>query len=151
MTHPALPLALAAIAAPAAVAVEEPRVLVAQLTVRQRVVIRVPRIQPARLPVGRVSIAAPIVWKEGKGPKCIALSSMAGAAIDRPTLVDLVLTGGTRMRARLDGDCAPLDFYSGFYIRPSADGKVCARRDAIRVRSGASCTIKQFRVLTPQR
>ena len=76
---------------------------------------------------------------------------MAGAAINAPTLVDLVLTGGSRVRAKLDGDCAPLDFYSGFYIRPSADGKVCSGRDSIRVRSGASCTIKQFRALTPKR
>lgn len=150
MIHPAFPIALAALVAPAAASVEKPRVLMAQLTIRQRVIIRVPRIQPSRLPAGRTPIAPPIVWTESKGPKCVVLASMAGAAISAPTLVDLVLTGGTRMRAKLDRDCAPLDFYSGFYIRPSADGKICAGRDAIRVRSGASCVIRQFRVLRPK-
>jgi hypothetical protein len=76
---------------------------------------------------------------------------MAGAAIGAVNVVDLVLQGGSRVRAQLDGDCAPLDFYSGFYLKGSPDGMVCAGRDSIQVRSGASCAIKRFRALKVKR
>jgi len=144
-----LPLAFTAIAAPAA-AVPEDREIVqlAQLSIHQRVVIRVPRMAVA--PVGRTPIPAPVRYKEGDGPKCVAANALAGAAISGEH-VDLVMVGGTRLRARLDGDCGPMDFYSGFYLRPAGDGRVCAGRDAIRVRSGASCRITRFRTLTVRR
>jgi hypothetical protein len=151
-----LPLGLA-IAAPAA---DAQRVGVqdmdrAQVTIRERVIIRVPRMGPLPRAAGRTAIRPlppPVVWQESKGPKCIATGGLAGAAIGpEGEAVDLVLTGGKRVRAELDGDCEPLDFYSGFYLRQAADGMVCAKRDPIRVRSGASCTIKRFRTLTPKR
>ena len=153
MTRLVLPLALAALAAPAAavpdVADSDGRVVqMAQLTIHQRIIIRVPRMQAA--PPGRTPIPTPVRYKESAGPRCVAANSLAGAAIDGK-LVDLVVAGGTRLRARLDGDCGPMDFYSGFYIRPAGDGLVCAGRDAIRVRSGASCRITRFRTLTVKR
>ena len=117
-------------------------VQVAQLTIQQRVVIRVPRMPAAQAPAPR-----PITWKEKKGPKCVGAQTMAGALVSAPNQVDLVLIGGKRVRAKLDGDCRPLDFYSGFYVRPAKDGMICADRDAIRVRSGASCQIDTFKAL----
>jgi len=149
MLRLSLPLAVTAIAAPAAAVPEDPELVqLAQLTIHQRVIIRVPRMAVA--PVGRRPIPAPVRYKESDGPKCVAANSLAGAAITGEQ-VDLVLVGGTRLRARLDGDCGPMDFYSGFYLRPAGDGRVCAGRDAIRVRSGAGCRIKRFRTLTPTR
>ena len=140
--HPLYPTLLLGLLAPAA-AMGDDQVEVAQLTIRQRLVIRVPRMpMPER-------VTTPTVWKEKKGPKCLPIASMAGALISSPSQVDLVLQGGARVRAKLDGDCRPLDFYSGFYIRPTADGQVCADRDAIRVRSGASCPIDTFKRLVP--
>jgi len=146
-----LPLVLLALAAPSSVAGAQEVVELAQLTIRQRVIIRVPRVGPAPLPIGRTPIAPPVVYRESKGPKCVAANTMAGAAIGAVNVVDLVLQGGARVRAQLDGDCAPLDFYSGFYLKGSPDGMVCAGRDAIRVRSGASCPIKRFRTLKVKR
>jgi len=147
-----LALAPLALAAPAAAGGEDASVVeLTQLTIRQRVIIRVPRVGPPPLPVGRTPIAPPTAYTESKGPKCVASGTMAGAAIHADGEVDLVLQGGTRVRAQLDGDCAPLDFYSGFYLKGSPDGLVCAGRDAIRVRSGASCPIKRFRALKPKR
>lgn len=115
-------------------------VLLAQLTYRQQVIIRIPS---HRAP------PAPVRWREKKGPKCIPADALAGAQIS-PDGVDLLLRGGQRVRARL-GRCPPLDYYSGFYIRPGADGRVCEDRDAIRVRSGGSCEIDDFRSLVPER
>ena len=89
-------------------------------------------------------------WIEKKGPQCIAVDQLAGAAVGGDT-VDLMLRGGNRVRARLDGDCPALDFYAGFYLKPSADGLVCAGRDSIRSRSGDSCTISGFKKLVQKR
>jgi hypothetical protein len=135
------PLLLASLAP--AVAAQDTPVRFAQLTVRQRVVIRVPRMP--------VAPAVPIRWDEKKGPKCIAVAELAGALVSSGDAIDLVLRGGKRLRARLDDECRSLDFYSGFYLRPSADGQVCAKRDSFRVRSGRSCPVGRFRLLEPKR
>lgn len=145
MPYPALPILLIALAAPAAAAMgQRDRVEIAQLTIRERVVIRVPRMGAAG-----AALPAPIRYKEKKGPKCVAAADLGGALIQEPGAVDLVMAGGKRLRARLDRDCTPLDYYGGFYLRPAADGKVCADRDVIRVRSGASCGITTFKTLVP--
>lgn len=113
----------------------------AQVTVRERIIIRVPR-----------NAAPPpkIRWVEKKGPKCIAADQLGGAIVGTRS-VDLVLRGGNRVRAILDGDCPALDFYSGFYLKSSGDGQICARRDTIRSRSGDSCEISVFKQLVPRK
>ena len=156
--NPILPLTLLALAAPAVSAAGDPplglsagsRMLVGQITIHERIIVRVPRLQP-QLAVGRTAIPAVVAWKEKKGPKCVAATDLGGAMISKPGTVDLVLTGGDRLRAILDDDCGPLDYYSGFYLRPASDGQICADRDVIRVRSGASCMIEGFRRLVASR
>ena len=110
---------------------------------QQRIVIRVPRVSPAR------DTAAE--WKEKKGPKCLPPRELAGAMISGPSAVDLLMTDGRRMRARLDKGCRGMNFYSGLYLKPGPDGQVCAERDAFRVRSGGRCQIDDFRKLTVKR
>ena len=155
MLHPALPILLLAVTAPAVAALDAAPpdavpaqqsldgTMVAQMTIRERVVIRVPRMSAA----SRLPVPVPVRYKEKKGPKCVAAAELAGALIQEPGAVDLVITGGKRLRAKLDKDCGPLDYYAGFYLRPAADGKVCAGRDVLRMRSGASCGIATFRTL----
>ncbi len=155
MLHTAIPASLLALAAPALAAAGDSMaqldgVEIAQVTVRERIIIRLPRMAPARS-VARASVPAPVRYKEKKGPKCVDVADMGGAMIVEPGAVDLVMEGGKRLRARLDDDCGPMDFYSGFYLRPAADGRVCAKRDVIRMRSGASCEIATFRTLLPVR
>lgn len=146
MPHPGFPVTLLALALPVAAtgdrAPQAEPVELAQLLIRERVVIRVPRMPPAQ-----ATALQPIKWKEKKGPKCVAAAAMAGALISARNQVDLVMVGGKRLRVKLDGDCKTLDYYGGFYLRPASDGMICADRDAIRVRSGASCGIDQFRML----
>lgn len=150
MPRSAIPATFLALAAPLAMAPAVGQQLDgsewAQLTIHEHIVIRVPRLSPRRM--ARI---APMRWKERHGPHCIAANDLAGAVVSGPQAVDLVLAGGGRVRAKLDGDCTPLDFYSGFYIKPAADGKVCADRDVIRARSGAACEIDAFRTLKPVR
>lgn len=113
-------------------------VFLAQLSIRQRVIIRVPTRRPRR---------QPDEWQEKNGPQCIPGGALGGALVSREG-VDLLLKGGQRVRAKL-GRCPPLDYYSGFYVRPGPDGRVCEDRDSIRVRSGGSCEIDRFRLLVP--
>lgn len=116
----------------------------AQVTIHERIVIRVPRMPPP-------PPAAPIRWKEKDGPKCIAATDVTGAAVSKEGEVDLVLLGTKRVRAQLDEDCPALAFYSGFYLKPGPDGQLCAKRDSIRSRSGRACPIRHFRRLVPRK
>ncbi len=113
----------------------------AQLTIHERLIIRIPRMSPAR---SRVAVP---VWREKKGPRCIEMRSLTGAAIGGENDVDLVVDGVKRVRAKLDDECSAVNFASGFYLRPTSDGKICAGRDVIRARTGASCAIDRFRRL----
>jgi hypothetical protein len=113
----------------------------AQLTFHSRVVIRVEtRSRPAQTK-----------WREKKGPHCVTMEDILGAAIIEPSSVDLVLRGGDRVRARFASSCPGLDYYSGFYIAPPADAKICAGRDVIRDRAGGECAISRFRKLVPDK
>jgi hypothetical protein len=64
--------------------------------------------------------------------------------------VDLILAGGSRVRARFDENCPALDFYGGFYLQYGRDQQICARREAVMSRMGRSCTIERFKLLVPK-
>ncbi|WEJ99820.1 MAG: hypothetical protein P0Y59_23460 [Candidatus Sphingomonas phytovorans] len=147
MSQPVI-LALILLALAPGASVDESRldkVEVAQLTVHQRIIIRIPRLPfTSREPI---QDQQSVRWSEKKGPKCVAMSDLVGAAISAPDSIDLMIEDGSRVRARLNDDCPPLDYYSGYYLKPTQDGMVCADRDAIRSRSGGSCRIKEFKRL----
>ncbi|MEG3182091.1 hypothetical protein [Sphingomonas sp. LT1P40] len=124
---------------------------IAQVRIQQHFVVRVPRPDSVR----RVSIPTaplpPIAWVEKDADKCVKMQSLSGATITRPDSVDLFLAGGKRIRAKLGNECPALDFYTGFYVKPTKDGMICAKRDVFRSRSGGECKIKAFRTLIPGR
>jgi hypothetical protein len=76
---------------------------------------------------------------------------LAGAHFTEDGDVDLALNDGRRIRAKLEDDCPTLNFYGGFYLQQTPDGMTCAKRDAIRARSGRRCDIGRFRTLTPRK
>jgi hypothetical protein len=132
------------LASTSATYVSEARMDYAQLSIRQRVVVKVPaRAAPDR--------ATATEWKEKKGPRCLPMADIGGAAVVKPNSVDLILRGGARIRARFSASCPALDYYSGFYVLPTADGQICADRDAVRARSGSECEIERFRKLIPRK
>ena len=110
----------------------------AQLSVRERVIVRVP---------ARRQIQQPIEWREKRGPHCITVADIGGATISGGDTVDFILRGGRRVRAKLQSACPALDYYHGFYLRPAADGRICQDRDVIHARSGGECVIDKFRKL----
>ncbi len=147
MHHPAIPVSILALAAAAALA-DPPAPARAQVLVHERITIRVPRMSTA--PIQRI-VSPRRDWKEHKGPQCLGIGDVAAAALAVPAAVDLLLVDGRWIRAKLEGDCRSADFYSGLYIRPGPDGRLCADRDAIRVRSGAKCQIDTFKLLKPRK
>jgi hypothetical protein len=115
---------------------------VPRMTITQTMVIMRSRPVPA---------APPVVLVERKAKDCLEMRRVVGFGITRPDSVDLVLSDGSRMRARLGGNCPSLGFYQGFYVKPNPDGKICAGRDPIRTRSGGECAISAFKSLVPSR
>lgn len=124
--------------------VAEPPRQFARLIIREQIIIRA----PARIRRRAPDHFSPIEWKESKGPKCVAAKSIVGASLLGRNSVDLLLRDNSRIRAKLN-DCPALDYYQGFYMTPHGDGKICADRDLIRSRVGATCEIERFRALKP--
>ena len=101
-----------------------------------------------RIPV-RPRVSRRFEWAEKKGPKCVPAGRIAGAVLSGPSSIDFVLRDRQRIRAIMDDECPALDFYKGFYFQLS-DERICAKRESIQNRVGASCRIERFRTLVPQ-
>lgn len=121
-------------------------VQLAQLTIDQRVIIRVPMAKKGRAP-SRIVPEERLAWKEKKGPRCVALRSIRSATVVVENGVDLVLADNHRYRARLERGCNSMGFYSGFYVEPDDDGSLCSGRDQLQARSGLNCAIESFKRL----
>lgn len=118
--------------------------LAAQVVVRERIIIRVPNGERRVVEAG----SSLIRWRESGGPRCISASNIVGARMGQSS-VDLIMRDNSRIRARLAQRCAGLDYYRGFYVNATADGRICADRDMIRSRAGGQCEIEVFRTLRP--
>lgn len=118
-----------------------------RVMLRQQSVIRIPLQPMTALPMP----PPPTQWKEVRGPKCIVRADIIAASVNGLESVDFILADRTRHRAKLQNRCMALDYYSGFYLQPTADGKICQDRDSIHARSGGECQIDSFRKLTPAR
>lgn len=116
----------------------------AQMVIERRVVIRVtPHEERAQM---RPNFRD---WREKSAPRCLYVNNVVGVLITKPDSIDIVLRGRQAMRARLERGCSSLDFYSGFYFKPTPDGRLCEDRDMIYSRAGGACTIDRFRRLVP--
>src|SRR3546814_9699247 len=63
----------------------------------------------------RREIELPIVWKEKKAPKCVAMRDIVGMQVQRDS-TDLITRQQQRLRVQLNRGCRALDFYAGFYM-----------------------------------
>jgi len=118
------------------------------VSVRQQFIIRV---APPHMRMTPAMSAVPIVWREGRGPRCIPIRQILAATSPRQESVDIIFRNGSRVRAQLERRCPTIDFYRALYLQPTEDGRICADRDVIRSRTGGECGIDQFRTLTPER
>lgn len=146
-TTPAAPQSLEPVVPPKADVAAEVNAPVRQVSIEQRITIRVsPRnIAPAALVAAPLDVAAPQAkWK--KMGKCLPMSSIAGVQTAGDKLV-LYLRDNRIVSATLEKACRAADFYSGFYVARSEDGKLCTGRDELLSRSGANCQLSGLRQL----
>jgi hypothetical protein len=152
-----LALALQASGAPpeqATVPAIEPILL--QIVVEQGIIIRVPPQRQAatftassQTSSRRTPPPQPIKWKERDAPKCLAMRDVVAVQVTRKDSIDLLTRERQRLRAQLDGRCRAQDFYSGFYMQRSRDGRLCEDRDILQTRSGLKCEVDKFRLMVP--
>jgi hypothetical protein len=152
-----LPLLLVAAATSAMAQEPMPGVQLAQVTIEQRVIIRIPLVRPQTAARG-ASLPQPIpdapqnasAVKEVKGPKCLKLDKLRGAVINAAAGTITMLTDkDERFRTHFGRMCRAADFYSGFYVQPNKDGSICVGRDTLHARNGSTCDIERFGKLVP--
>ena len=120
-----------------------------QVRIEQRMTIRiVPRPRPrvnvlTALPDSEVE--SQLVEK--KMDKCVPVSGIAGVQVNGPSNLILFMRDQRMVNAALERSCRARDFYSGFYLQRSTDGKLCVDRDTLLSRSGANCRLTRFRQL----
>jgi hypothetical protein len=120
-----------------------------QVRIEQRVTIRViPRSSPqvnllAALPNGVAS--GDLVEK--KMGKCVQISGIAGVQANGASDLILFMRDQRMVSASLERSCRARDFYSGFYLERSTDGKLCVDRDTLLSRNGANCKVTRIRQL----
>lgn len=146
------PEALVAVAVPT---LEPPSAPYWQVVIEQQLIIRVPaqRSSLNNFAAGPTmtmrSRQLPVVWKEKKAPKCVAMRNILGMQAVQRDSIDLITRQKERLRAQLNRGCRALDFYAGFYMQGSKDGKLCEDRDQIHARTGAKCEVDKFRLMVP--
>jgi len=91
--------------------------------------------------------AAPRFYERKTG-SCLPVQGIAGVQVMDDRLV-LFMRDRRMIGASLDRACRPRDFYSGFYVEHTADGQICAGRDQVHSRAGATCGISRLRELIP--
>ncbi|MCB2059959.1 MAG: hypothetical protein KDE21_05590 [Novosphingobium sp.] len=79
--------------------------------------------------------------------KCVAISGISGVQPEGGQELILYMRDRKIVSARLEHACRSRDFYSGFYLSRSSDGKLCVDRDTLQSRSGANCKLTRIREL----
>lgn len=120
-----------------------------QVRIEQRTIVRIaprsafsdPIVQmPQRPPVQR--------FHERRANRCVPLQGIAGVQVADNRLL-LFMRDQRLFGASLEKACRTRDFYSGFYVERTGDGMICAGRDDVHSRAGATCAISRLRELVP--
>jgi hypothetical protein len=79
--------------------------------------------------------------------RCLSISAISGVQPDMGSRLILFLRDRRMVSAVLERACRARDFYSGFYVERTADGRICVDRDTLQSRSGANCKLTRIRQL----
>lgn len=152
LTSAALMLAMAAPSAsavPLGLMPDSPHLAIAQD--RAGATVRVPRVTVTTSTFVLRRERPPVPIERPRFDNCIKIKKINGFSVHRTNAIDLLLSDGKMLRVDLDNGCTALGFYSGFYVTPTKDQRICAGRDTFRSRSGRVCQIKRFHTLVPAR
>ncbi len=75
---------------------------------------------------------------------CLPVQSIAAVHAEGDNRLLLFLRDRRLISARLEKSCSARDFYSGFYMEDSPDGRLCVDRDRLHARSGAKCEVARL-------
>ncbi|MCJ2182602.1 hypothetical protein MTR62_07840 [Novosphingobium sp. 1949] len=122
-----------------------------QIRIEQRMTIRItpraPMEMPRDMPADMPGRDGPAHFKERPFGSCIAAEAIAGVQPGQGNRLLLFTRDRRVVVAELEGACQARDFYSGFYLSHSSDGKVCVNRDRLQSRSGMRCHLTRLREL----
>lgn len=122
-----------------------------QVRIEQRMIIRIAPRAPGRDSFAPPPMrAAPPRFNERKMARCVPVGGIAGVQIQSDERLLLHMRDRRLVGASLDKACSARDFYSGFYIEQTGDGQLCAGRDMIHSRAGATCSISRLREMVPE-
>lgn len=126
-----------------------------QVRIERQVTVRITPLT-SRSTIERQSLMAempqaprPTRYQERKIGKCVAVDDIAGVQTGSGDRLVLFLRDRRMVSARLEKACRARDFYSGFYLEQSKDGKLCIERDKLQSRAGANCEVDRLRELVP--
>lgn len=126
-----------------------------QVRIERRMTIRITPLspQPRRTDMlfGLPSRASGPNFEERRMGKCVGVSSIAGVRPNGGSRLLLFMRDQRIVSAELEKACRARDFYSGFYLSQSNDGKLCVGRDTLLSRSGVNCKLSSFRQLVESR
>ena len=121
-----------------------------QVRIEQHTIIRIaPRPAPPQatllmdLPRGEIGGR----FAERSIGRCLPAAGIAGVQIDRSDRLILFMRDRRIITAQLERACRARDFYSGFYVDRSPDGRICVDRDTLQSRSGTNCKLTRIRQL----
>lgn len=75
---------------------------------------------------------------------CVPIQGIAGVQVDPENRLLFLMRDQRVLSAMLERSCQSRDYYSGFYLAPTADGMLCVNRDRLRSRNGANCRVAQL-------
>ena len=117
-----------------------------QVRIERRVILRISP-QPSDIRRGALSQLSPQAIPprlvERPFARCIDAADIVGVSSERSRLV-MYMRDRKILTAELEKACTPRDFYLGFYVERSEDGKLCVDRDRLLSRAGAKCRISRL-------
>jgi len=125
-----------------------------QVRIEQRVVVRIaPHPFAARQNLAAElpqRVPAPRFEERGK-EKCVPLDGIAGVQTGSGNRLVLFLRDRRMISLNLEKACRSRDFYAGFYVEKSKDGRLCVDRDKLQSRTGVRCEVATMRQLVEVR
>lgn len=122
-----------------------------QVRIERRMTIRITPLspQPRRTDMlfGLPNRAIGPRFEERRMGKCLSVSGISGVQPNGGNRLLLFMRDERIVSAELERACRARDFYSGFYLSQSNDGKLCVGRDTLLSRSGVNCKLSSIHQL----
>ncbi len=89
-------------------------------------------------------------FERRKVGKCLAMRDVTGVRVINDDMLVLFMRDQRMIEAELERSCSAREFYQGFYMERSGDGRLCVDRDLLQARSGSKCEVNKLRQLVPE-